>query len=135
MKTSGLFILVLFFAISLSAKNENSFVQFNAFSDSVEIIKNDSTQYELIILDPAFENWFISNQRPKWYHENTYYRSKILFYATDWNNRVLQNMHREPYDWEIPVDPKVDYGIEINWKLYWYFKYLEETLGIRLGSG
>lgn len=135
MKTSGLFVLAMFFAVALTAKNQCNILPTSISTDSVKIAKADSTEYELIIFDPSFENWFITSQKPKWYHENSYYRTKINFYATDWNLRVLQNMHREPYEYEINVDPNVDYGIDINWKLYWYFKYLEETLGIKLAGG
>ena len=135
MKTSGLFILAMFFATTLTAKNQSNILPTGITADSVEIAKGDSIEYELIIFDPSFESWFITSQRPKWYHENSYYRAKINLYATDWNNRVLQNMHREPYEWEIAVDPNVDYGIDVNWKLFWYFKYLEETLGIKLAGG
>ncbi len=135
MKTSGLFILAMFFALTLMAKNQSIIAPADIAADSVEVAKGDSTEYELIIFDNNFESWFITSQKPKWFHENSYYRSKINFYATDWNLRVLQNMHREPYEYEINVDPNVDYGIDINWKLYWYFKYLEETLGIKLAGG
>ena len=135
MKTTGLFVLATFFTLALVARNQSRIAPLNIAADSVEIEKADSTEYELIIFDNDFENWFITSQKPKWYHENSYYRSKINFYATDWNLRVLQNMHREPYEYEINVDPNVDYGIDINWKLFWYFKYLEETLGIKLAGG
>jgi hypothetical protein len=135
MKTSGLFILAMFFAMTLMAKNQSIIAPADIAADSVEVAKGDSTEYELIIFDNNFESWFITSQNPTWFHENSYYRSKINFYATDWNLRVLQNMHREPYEYEINVDPNVDYGIDINWKLYWYFKYLEETLGIKLAGG
>ena len=135
MKTSGLIILAMFFALTLSAKNQSVVLPTSIAADSVEIAKSDTTEYELIVFDPAFESWFITTQKPKWYHENSYYRTKINLYSTDWNIRVMQNMHREPYEYEINVDPNVDYGLDINWKLYWYFKYLEETLGIKLAGG
>lgn len=135
MKTTGLFVLATFFALALGANNQSRVASLKIAADSIEIAKADSTEYELIIFDNDFESWFITSQKPRWYHENSYYRTKINFYATDWNLRVLQNMHREPYEYEINVDPNVDYGIDINWKLFWYFKYLEETLGIKLAGG
>ena len=101
--------------------------------DSVAISHVDSTEYELIIFDPGFNNWFISNSKPVWYHENEYYRTKNTFYTTYWNIRVLENMHHPPYDFEIDYDQKIDYGSELNWQLFWYYKYLEQKYKIRLG--
>jgi hypothetical protein len=102
--------------------------------DSVAISPGDTTEYELIVMDSGFDNWFVSNRKPIWYHEKEYYHAKNTFYAINWNIRVHDNMHREPYDFEIDYDQKIDYGIELEWQLFWYFKYIEQKYNIILGT-
>ncbi len=103
--------------------------------DTLNIAKNDSTEYELIIIDPGFQNWFITNARPKWYHADFYYELKNRMYVATWNSQVQQTMGRPPFEYYINYDPNINYGLELNYKLYWYFKYIESTYGIDLGGG
>jgi len=131
-------LFIFLFALVLSAwanANHSDVYQSKVSSqpDSVAIAPGDSTEYELIVFDPGFNSWFISNRKPMWYHENSYYRNKNNFYTVYWNLRVLENMHRPPYDFEIDYDPKIDYGVELNWQLFWYYKYLEHKYNITLG--
>ncbi|NCC74409.1 MAG: hypothetical protein EOM06_13590 [Sphingobacteriia bacterium] len=130
MKTSFFFFFLVIFPLAISAQTETDKSQGTATG----IRPTDSTEYELIVSDAEFENWLITNSRPVWYHENDYYRFKNRLYVVSWNNRVRQAMYRPPYEYEIEYDPSVDYGVEVNWKLYWYFKYLEQKLGIDLGT-
>ncbi|HPE33266.1 MAG TPA: DUF6146 family protein [Bacteroidales bacterium] len=130
MKTIFFFFFLIIFPLAINAQTESNKSQGTA----TEIRPIDSTEYELIVSDAEFENWLITNSRPVWYHENDYYRFKNRLYVVNWNNRVRQAMYRPPYDYEIEYDPSVDYGVEVNWKLYWYFKYLEQKLGIDLGT-
>lgn len=106
--------------------------QVEILRDSVAVELADSAAYEIIVFDVGFENWLTTNSRPVWYYENDYYRTKNNQYTIAWNNLVRQAMYRPPYEYEIEYDPKVDYGIDVNWKLFWYYKYLEHTIGIKL---
>lgn len=95
--------------------------------------KSDSTEYELIVSDPGFHPWFISNSKPEWYHEKSYYELKNRFFVTNWNNQVNQTLGRPPFEYYIDYEPTIDYGLDLNYKLYWYFRYVEDKFGINLG--
>ena len=131
-------LIIFLFVLALSA-NANAFQsdvyqsKVAAKPDSVAIAHGDSTEYELIVFDPGFNSWFITHRKPVWYHEKEYYHIKNTFYTTYWNIRVLNNMYRPPYDFEIDYDQKIDYGIDVEWQLFWYFKYMEQKYNIRLG--
>lgn len=118
--------------ISSSAIAQDGFGQNTITKDSLQIARTDSTQYELLVTDIGFETWFITNSRPVWYHENDYYRSKNHRSVVSWNNKVRQAMYRPPFEYEIEYNPAIDYGVEVNWKLYWYFRYLEQKIGITI---
>ncbi|HNQ36802.1 MAG: hypothetical protein KA780_04990 [Prolixibacteraceae bacterium] len=90
----------------------------------------DSTSYELIVLDPGFETWFLTRSRPAWFHSQSYYESWNRQYVTEWNMKATSPRHSRIFETIIGYDPLVDYGLEINHKLFYYFQYVEKELGI-----
>lgn len=93
-------------------------------SDTVRIA-NDSIEYEIIIIEPGFNGWLIS-QPPKGYYGLTYLETRNRRYVTEYNNRVYApGYNKSLYVQEINYDPNVSYGLEVNYLLYNYFKYFE----------
>lgn len=91
----------------------------------------DSLEYRLIVLDPGFETWLLT--RPsKDFYSNEYYAQKNRLYVSEWNLRYVTLHNIGLYDNYIDFNPNTDYGIDINYKLYYYFKYFEETNHIKL---
>lgn len=96
--------------------------------------ESDSTEYELIVMDQGFETWFLL--QPQHQHSLEYYRSKNRIYVNEWNQRYLNpRRYRGPYESYINYDASVDHGLEFEQRLYYYFKYFEETKGVRLDPG
>ena len=94
----------------------------------------DSIQYELVIMDPGFEPWFETHRKPEWYYSVDYLRQWNIQYVSAWNynfrNRQFHLNHPDnPFDQEIDYSPRIDYGLTLNWKLYHYFLYIEDTWG------
>jgi hypothetical protein len=97
-----------------------------------ESAPDDSTEYELIIFDPGFESWFITHSRPTWYHSKEYYESWNRQYVTAWNGKALSPRYARYFESTIDWDPFVDYGLELNHKLFYYFLYVERELKINI---
>lgn len=90
-------------------------------------IANDSLEYEIIIIEPGFNNWLLS-QPKQGYHSQVFLETKNQRFTVEYNNRVL-NSYRYPrglYEERIDYDPTVDYGYEVNYLLYNYFIYFQE---------
>lgn len=87
-----------------------------------KIAETDSTEYKLLVFDAGFETWFTQNRKPAWYHEKSYYKNHNTRYVTEWNNKVRRGA--PGFDQEINYDPSVDYGLEIEHKLYYFFRYV-----------
>ena len=94
-------------------------------NDTVRIA-NDSLEYEIMIIDPGFSYFLASQARPEGYHSQSYLENKNKFLVADYNQRVNQPFNYNPniYEQEINYDPQIDYGYEVNYKLYNYFVYL-----------
>lgn len=91
---------------------------------------NENNEYELIIIDPDFNRWFTLNARPIQYYSKAYYENKNRMYVSRWNELALSSVsNNSPFESYINYEPNIDYGIELNYKLFYYFKYVEETSG------
>lgn len=102
-------------------------------SQRVEMIAdNDSTEYQLIVLDPGFES-YLATQPSANFHSQNYYENWNKQYVMEWNMR-----HRNPlryggfYETEIHYNPMVDYGLDLNYRLYYYFQFIKDKYGIVL---
>ena len=93
---------------------------------------SDSTEYEITIIDPDFDLWYMMNFSPAKDRTNEFYRSKNLIAVNNWNDYFLRGRYQHAIDYNINYSPATDYGIEVNRKLYWYFKYIEDKSNIRL---
>lgn len=100
-------------------------------SDTVRIA-NDSLEYEIIIIEPGFNAWLVT-QRPRGYYSEQFLENRNLQYVTDYNQRVLQPQRFNPniYQMQINYEPHIRYGYEVNYLLYHYFLFLEQRFNQR----
>ncbi len=92
---------------------------------------SDSSEYELIVIDPGFENWFLTNKKPIWNNPKEFYEYWNRLYITEWNHRCRTSQN-PAFDTEIMYDSSIDYGTELNHKLYHYFIFFQKKHNIQL---
>ncbi|AWK05170.1 hypothetical protein HYN56_13380 [Flavobacterium crocinum] len=92
-------------------------------------IANDSLEYEVIIIDNGFNTWLASRALPRNYYSLAYLENKNYLYVTEWNNRVLQPQRYNPNLYEMSIDyrPDIHYGYEVNYLIYNYMIYFQNT--------
>ncbi len=125
MKNILYLVLALLFVYSCATTNtEKKMSASSSLSDTVRI-ENDSLGYEIIIIDPGYSTFLAATARPEGYYSQSYLENKNRFLVTDWNLRVQQpfNYNSDLYELQINYDPNIDYGYEVNYKLYNYFVY------------
>ena len=98
-------------------------------------IASDSTEYQIIIIDPGFNTWLLSIARPEGYYSQTYLENRNQIYVMNWNQRAMQPLRfgADLYQMQIDYDPTIDYGYEVNYKLYNYFIFFQRKYNQRLG--
>ncbi len=134
MKKATLYILfsitfLSFLSCSTSTLNKKEKVQ-----EEPVVIKNDSLEYEIIIIDNGFNTYLNSIARPSGYYSQNYLEVRNRLYVPLWNLRVNNPTQFNPNIYEniIDYDPNVDYGYDVNYKLFNYFEFAQRKYRMRL---
>jgi len=119
-----LFVLALVWSCSPSLKTRTT--------KNHTTINIDSTEYEITIIDPEFDQWYTMRYSAARDLSNEIYRSKNQFAVSNWNSYFNQGHYSRVINNPIYYNSFTNYGIEVNRKLYWYFQYIEETYKVPL---
>ncbi len=140
MKTIVYILLVCGFIISCKstkpmASKTNDTLANTKVSDTVKI-ENDSLEYQIIIIEPGFNAWLASTARPEGYYSQNYLENRNIILVNEWNNRAAQPLRYNPNLYEMQIDYRsgIDYGYEVNYKLYNYFIYFQLTYNQKLAG-
>ncbi len=120
-----LMVLLAFPAAGLSQNDQEK------QKEKARIATNDSLEYRLIVLDPGFDTW-LATRPVMGFYSNDYYLQRNRFYVAEWNLRYQTRNYSGLYDSYIDYRPNNDYGLEFNYRLYYFFKFFEETNHIKL---
>lgn len=104
--------------------------------DEAVTIANDSLEYEITIVDIGFRNYLNTVARPVGYYTQRYLENWNAIYVITWNYRVNnpQRYDSRIYFNLIDYNPKIDYGMEVNYKLFNYFQFAQQKYNMRLDS-
>lgn len=127
-----LFLIVFSFLIiscgSYPTKNNSE------IKEQPVVIENEALEYQIIIIDQGFTSYLNNTARSRDYYSNSYLKNKNRVYVAAWNNRVRnpQKYNSNIYENIIDYQQNVEYGLEVNYKLYWYFKFAEQKYKMKL---
>ena len=131
-----LIICILLFSCKTSKQNvADEDVALATQKDTIRIA-NDSLQYEVIIIDTGFNYWLNSKSYPRNYYSQSYLESKNQTYVNEWNRRVLEPQRFDPnlYEMSIDYNPNTNYGYEVNYLIYNYMIFFQNTYKQKLGG-
>ena len=128
-----LFILSILIASCSSSTLKSSL----KMKEKPVVIANDSLEYEIIIFDIVFTLYLNSVARPMNYYSQNYLENKNNIYVTNWNMRALNpsRFYSSIFENVIEYNPQVNYGLEVNYKLFNYFQFAQQKYKIRLDGG
>lgn len=128
------FILAIILGCSTSNTSQNK-----KFSSDVKSVENDTVkianeelEYEIIIIDPGFNSWFLSYARPRNYYSQNYLEARNRDWVIGWNNAFTQG--NRLIEMSIDYNSTIDYGYEVNYMLFNYLTYFQLTNKIKLGG-
>ena len=132
-----LFIVILTFVIHTSISLANNFA---VVPDSIknkglkiDIASTDSVEYELLVFDTQYET-FLLMQPPVNFYDEKYYKIWNNQYVNEWNYRYNNPSLTDLYETYIDYDEQKEYGIKLEYRLYYFFRYFEIKNHLKLIS-
>ena len=124
-----IYIIVLgVFIYSCSTTKDRNLLATNdsQMSDTLRIA-NDSLEYEIIIIEPGFNAWLLT-QRPRGYYSENFLETRNNLFVIEYNQRVQQPLRFDPnlYMQPINYESGIAYGYEVNYLLYNYFLFFQQ---------
>jgi hypothetical protein len=132
MKTYSIIAIVLILLAAGCRSPRESVSEINGKDSlSIEQEKSDTTEYELMIFDSGFDRWFRQTARPITFYEQSYLENWNSRLVNQWNTfrGAPWQMNCMPVSY-IDYSPSIDYGKELNYRLFYYFRYVHERCRI-----
>jgi hypothetical protein len=132
----GIIGLVLVLLLSCNASQGNKVFSDtkNPNNDTIRI-SNKELDYEIIIYDPGFKAWLLSNARPRGYYSQSYLEARNRIWVLEWNLRAnLPLQYRNLYEMRIDYDSNTNFGYEVNYLLFNYLVYFQQKNNVNLGG-
>lgn len=119
-----------------TTKNKTQQKQLTQVGDTIRIA-NDALEYDIIIIEPGYNTWLQATAKPEGFYTQNYLENKNMLYVQAWNSRVLQpsRFNSNLYELDINYRQGVDYGYDVNYKLYNYFVYFQNRYNQNLLGG
>ena len=82
---------------------------------------------EITVLDPGYET-FLLMQKPKEFYSASSLKVQNAMIVSEWNYRYSQPLHYNPDIYEVKIDYEANryYGLEFEYRLYMFFKFMEK---------
>ena len=93
-------------------------------------------EYEIIIIEPGFNGWLQSRAMPRNYYSQSYLEARNRVWVIEYNLRSMQPQRFNPnlYQMQIDYQNGIDYGYEVNYMLFNYLVFFQQTYKQQLGG-
>ena len=126
-----IFIILLSMIFSLNTSPQEKAKQTKNKAEITQV--NDSLEYELLVFDAGFETYLAKLPYSKDFYSNDYYKSWNIRYVTEWNVRAMNPVkYGGMYENQLDFRSDIDYGFDLNFKLYHYFQFFEQENRVSL---
>lgn len=127
MKPVFIFFIVIFFIWACSAPKGTVKVKKNE-----PVAKVDSLEYGIEMFDSQFETWYENHKNPAMNRSLSYYEDWNRKYVLAWNHKAIGKNKNSFFSPIVGYHSNEEYGFEVNHKLFYYFQYVENVLGIQI---
>lgn len=95
----------------------------------------NNRQYEATVLDGGFDS-FLATQKSKDFYSINMLKARNTYLVSEWNYRCGQPTLYDPkvYEQKIDYEAHIDYGLDVEYTLYMFFKFMAEKEGVVIGN-
>ncbi len=94
--------------------------------------EKNNEEWELTVFDSEFDNFLLTYAKPKSFYSMSFLKTKNTFLTAQWNQLYYSGRYRNIIESNIDYDPKENYGLDYEYKLYQVFVYVKWKYGLRL---
>ncbi|MEC5172595.1 DUF6146 family protein [Chryseobacterium nepalense] len=96
--------------------------------------KNDDGEWDLTVIDTQFDYFMNAVAKPISQYSESYLKTKNTILVNEWNSYYFSGRYRNIIESSIDYDPKENYGIKFEYKLYQVFAYVNWKYGLRMSG-
>lgn len=96
--------------------------------------KNDDGEWELTVIDTQFDYFLNAIAKPINQYSESTLRSRNRMLITEWNSYYTSGRYRNVIESSIDYDPKENYGIKFEYKLYQVFAYVSWKYKLKMNG-
>ena len=97
--------------------------------------KADSAdEWEITVFDTDYETFVTTRAQPKSMFTKGSLKSRNQILVTEWNSRFYSGANPNFYEVAIDYDPKENYGLDFEYRLYQFFAYCNWKYGIHFNG-
>jgi len=132
MKKYILFLIITLFIFACSSQK----VAIKANKTNNENNDKDSIEYAMETFDSKFDSWYLMQEKSEATSSTKeYYEYWNQRYVAAWNSKAASGQYGSFFEPINGYEPNIDYGFELNHKLFYYFQYVENVLKIDIMPG
>jgi len=97
--------------------------------------KTDSAdEWEITVFDAEYETFVATRAQPKSMFTESSLKSRNTILVNEWNSRFYSGINRNFYEVAIDYDPKENYGLDFEYRMYQFFAYCNWKYGIQFNG-
>jgi hypothetical protein len=127
MKQVLFFLAIIFFVWACSTQKAIVKVE-----KTQPVVEADSIEYGVETFDSKFETWYELHKSPALNRSLDYYEDWNKQYVLAWNHKAISKNKNSFFSPIVGYHSSEEYGFEVNHKLFYYFQYVENVLGIQI---
>lgn len=106
----------------------------NKPSIATQKITDSADEWEITVFDAEYETFVASRAQPKSMFTESSLKSRNTILVNEWNSRFYSGINRNFYEVAIDYDPKENYGLDFEYRMYQFFAYCNWKYGIRFNG-
>ncbi|MFC3160303.1 hypothetical protein SAMN05443633_102381 [Chryseobacterium arachidis] len=96
--------------------------------------KNEDGEWDLTVIDTQFDNFLNAIAKPISQYSESYLKTRNTFLVNEWNSYYSSGRYRNIIESSIDYDPKENYGVKFEYKLYQVFAYVNWKYGLKMNG-
>lgn len=126
-----LFILILAFTI-VSCTPQNKIA--DGEKTEIKPEKNEEGEWDIDVLDTQYNYFLSAIAKPMSMYSESSLKARNTTLVNEWNSYYMSGRYRNIIESSIDYDPRENYGLKFEYKLYQVFAYVQWKYRLRLNG-